>query len=53
MINVNNDFKYVSASLVGITTPKTQNITWNPKEYKIININTEKGIIEFERIESE
>ena len=35
------------------TTKTTQTVNWNPNEYKITKIDTENGIIEFEKIKDE
>lgn len=34
-----------------LNIPKTQDVKWDPEEYKIIRINTDEGIIEFLKTE--
>ena len=36
-----------------IKMPTTKTVNWNPNEYKITKIDTENGIIEFEKIKDE
>lgn len=62
MLNISNKFwidKSGNAKMVGtlfadkIKMPTTKIVNWNPEEYELIKINTEKGIIEFKKIEDE
>ncbi len=32
-----------------IAKPSVQTVSWNPDEFEIININTQKGLIELKR----
>ena len=43
----------LSADKIKIKMPTTQTVNWNPNEYKITKIDTENGIIEFEKIKDE
>lgn len=62
MINIGNRFwldkggnvvMTGTISAVKIKSPATQTINWNPEEYELIKVNTEKEIIEFKKIEGE
>lgn len=37
----------VPISIANIAKPDTKTVSWNPKEYKIVNIDLEKGEIVF------
>lgn len=62
MLSISDKFwivKSSNATMTGtlfadkIKMPTTQIVNWNPEEYELIKINTEKGIIEFKKIEDE
>lgn len=43
----------LSADKIKIKMPTTQTVNWNTNEYKITKIDTENGIIEFDKIKDE
>ena len=63
MLNIDNKFWFdkdsnvvmtgtISADKIKLPTT-TQTVNWNPEEYELIKVDTEKGIIEFKKIEDE
>lgn len=62
MLNISDKFwidKSGNTKMVGtlfadnIKMPTTKTVNWNPSEYKITKIDTENGIIEFDKIKDE